>query len=243
MTDDQLLQILRDAADAVHESLATVTDWGPSGVRDGQYALDLVADAAALGILRGAGLAVLSEESGLTGDGPLLVVVDPVDGSTNASRGVPWYSTSLCVLDKDGPRIGLVHQQVTGVRYEAIRGEGALRDGAPIRPTECRELGEAIVAVSGLPDHNAGWAQLRMFGAASLDICAVAEGVVDAYTVGGESTLYPWDYLGGLLLCTEAGAVAVDGGGQNLVSRRADRRAPVVAATPELLTSLVGAAV
>ena len=243
MSDDRLLMILHDAADAVHESLGSVTDWGPSGLREGQYAVDLVADVAALDVLRGAGLAVLSEESGLTGDGPLLVVLDPVDGSTNASRGVPWYSTSLCILDQAGPLIGLVHHQVTGIRYEAVRGQGGARDGAPIGPSQCRHLRDAIVAVSGLPDHHGGWAQLRMFGAASLDICAVADGIVDAYAVGGGSTLYPWDYLGALLVCTEAGAVAVDGRGEDLVSRRADRRAPVVAATPELLKTLSEAAI
>ena len=56
-------------------------------------------------ILHGAGLAVFSEESGLTGDGVsgLLAVIDPIDGSTNAHRGIPFYSTSICVLDAEGP--------------------------------------------------------------------------------------------------------------------------------------------
>jgi myo-inositol-1(or 4)-monophosphatase len=164
-----------------------------------------------------------------------------VDGSTNASRSVPWYSTSLCVLDAEGPLAALVYHQVTEVRYEAVRGGGARRDDAPIRPSGCRDLGQAIVAVSGLPHHNPGWAQLRMFGAASLDICSVGEGTVDAYTVGGGSTLYPWDYLGALLVCTEAGAVAIDGNGEDLVSREASHRSPVVAATAELLGTLAAA--
>ena len=73
---------------------ATVDDWGPSGLRVGQYAADLVADDVALRLLREAGVGILSEESGAErADAEVLVVVDPLDGSTNASRGVPWFAT------------------------------------------------------------------------------------------------------------------------------------------------------
>ena len=67
-------------------------------------------------------------------------------------------------------------------------------------------MGSAIVGISGFPGHHPGWAQYRALGAASLECCAVAEGVLDAYMVVGRSTLYGWDYLAGLLICREAGA-------------------------------------
>ena len=55
------------------------------------------------------GLGVLSEESefepGTTGE---VVVIDPIDGSTNASRGLPWFATAMCVVDADGPAVALV---------------------------------------------------------------------------------------------------------------------------------------
>ncbi len=103
------------------------------GDRPGQYRLDLAVDAAVLEVLRAAGVGVLSEESGITvGDSPIVVVVDPVDGSTNASRGIPWYACSLCAVDDEGPIAALVVNLATGTRYSAERGRGALRDGEPI---------------------------------------------------------------------------------------------------------------
>lgn len=240
MDDVRLLGVLDEAAAAVRDALDRLDDWGPSGGKAGQYRLDLAADGAALPVLHGAGLGVLSEESGTTGDGPsgLLAVVDPVDGSTNAHRGVPFYSTSICVFDAEGPWVGLVRNQATGARYAAVRGQGAECDGVPARPSGCTDLGRAIVGISGYPGHHPGWAQFRALGAASLECCAVAQGVLDAYTVVGRSTLHGWDYLAGLLICTEAGAVAAERDGRDLATRDDTHRRPVVAATAALAERL-----
>ncbi|MHB1444922.1 MAG: inositol monophosphatase family protein [Acidimicrobiales bacterium] len=241
MEESSLLELLGEAGRAVAEALSRVTDWGLSGQREDQYSLDLVADSAALEVLHGAGLGVLSEESGLThADAPLLAVLDPVDGSTNASRGVPWYATSICVLDEEGPLAALVVNQASGWSYEAVRGAGATRDGRPIRPSGAAGPGHAIVGVSGLPRTAPPWWQTRALGAAALDLCAVAEGLLDGFCSYGAEGLGPWDYLGGLLVCQEAGAVLAEAAGQPLVARDpAVRRHPVAAATPELLGQLV----
>ena len=75
---------------AVAHSLEDLDDWGLAGTREGQYRSDLVADRAALAVIDRAGFGALSEESGLHGtERPVWVVLDPVDGSTNASRGLP----------------------------------------------------------------------------------------------------------------------------------------------------------
>lgn len=243
MDDATLLEVLHAAATAVTASLAGLEDWGPAGTREGQYRSDLAADAAAVAVLQGAGLAVVSEESGEhDGTAGPVVVLDPVDGSTNASRGIPWYATSLCAVDVDGPRAAVVVNQASGVRFEATRGGGARRDGRSVRPSGCALLAEAIVGFSGYPPRYLGWNQYRGLGAAALDLCAVAEGVLDAYAVVGGSQLGAWDYLGGLLVCTEAGAAVGEARGRELVTLgHADRRAPVVAATPALLTELTAA--
>jgi myo-inositol-1(or 4)-monophosphatase len=240
--DVRLLTVIDDAISAVRGALDVLEDWGPSGGKPGQYRLDLAADGAALPVLHGAGLAVLSEESGVTGDGAtgLLAVIDPVDGSTNAHRGVPFYSTSICVLDAEGPRVGVVVDQATGERYAAVRGGGAEKDGTAIAPSGCEELGRAIVGISGFPGHHPGWAQYRALGAASLEFCAVAEGVLDAYLVVGGSTLFGWDYLAGLLVCREVGAAEGEREGRDLVVRDASSRRPVVAATRALADRLIG---
>jgi myo-inositol-1(or 4)-monophosphatase len=237
----RLLQVLGEAASAVRAALDELDEWGPAGTRPGQYRLDLAADAAALPILHAAGLRVLSEESGTTGDpeAELLAVIDPVDGSTNAHRGVPFYATSICVLDVEGPLVGMVVNQATGTRFEAVRGGGARRDGQAITPSGCADLSSAIVGISGFPGVHPGWAQFRALGAAALEFCAVAEGVLDAYSVVGKSTLFGWDYLAGMLICQETGAVTLERDGADVAVRDDGTRRPLVAATPQLAEQLL----
>jgi fructose-1,6-bisphosphatase/inositol monophosphatase family enzyme len=172
-------------------------------------------------------------------DAALVAVVDPVDGSTNAARGIPWYASSICVLDEAGPRVSVVANLANGMRYHAVRGAGAWRGTTRVRPSGGRSLREAVVAISGMPGRHLGWAQFRAFGAAALELCAVADGTFDAFVVGAHAALAPWDYLGAMLVCQEAGAVIGELQGRDLVTRDPGvRRAVVAAATPELLGQL-----
>jgi myo-inositol-1(or 4)-monophosphatase len=241
MDDATLLEVLHATATGIAEVLGELDDWGLAGTKADQYRHDLAADAAALAVLDEAGVGVLSEESGTRDtDQEIVVVIDPVDGSTNASKGIPWFATSLCAVDAEGPRAALVVNQASGTRFEAVRGGGARKDGVEIRPSGCERLGEAIVAFSGYPPRHLGWLQYRCLGAAALDLCAVAEGVLDGYAVVGGSQLGSWDYLGGMLVCTEAGAVLGEYQGRELVTlSHGERRTPVAAATPALLRELL----
>ncbi len=243
MGDDEVMALLREAAGAVAEALRPLIDWGPSGQRAGQYRSDVVADAAARSVLDAAGVAVLSEESGTHATGhDLTVVLDPLDGSTNAALGLPWFATSLCAFDRHGPRAALVRHVTTGRTYEAVRGAGATVDGAPIRPSGTEDLAGAVVGISGLPPRPLGWWQFRAYGAIALDLCAVAEGRLDGFVDCSPDAHGPWDYLGALLVCEEAGAPVVDAWGRALtVLGHGDRRTPVAGATPALLQALVRA--
>ena len=249
MDRESLLDVCVRVVDAVEQSLAGFARLYAAGERAGQYALDLVADRAALEVLDQAGLGVLSEESGLTRpDSRFVAVLDPVDGSTNASRGIPWYASSICVVDtraEEGaqPTVAVVANLATKERYHAVRGEGAWKDGKRLAPSRCRDLRAAIVVLSGMPKRNLGWAQFRAFGAAALDLCAVAEGIVDAFVVGQGANLAPWDYMGALLVCVEAGAVVCDMDGAGLVVwEQTARRAVAAGATDSLLGQLRAAA-
>jgi fructose-1,6-bisphosphatase/inositol monophosphatase family enzyme len=243
MDDAALLGVLHDAATAVRQALDGLADWGIAGTRPGQYRSDLAADAAATAVLDAAGLGVMSEESGRhPGDHPVVVVLDPVDGSTNASRGLPWYATSLCAVDADGPRAAVVVDQANGLRFEAVRGGGARVDGMPLTPSACTALGDAVVGLSGYPPRWFGWRQFRAFGALALDLCAVAGGRLDAYVDCSPAAHGAWDYLGGLLVCQEAGASVVDAFGRDLVTLdHTARRTPVAAGTAALLDATVAA--
>ena len=240
-SNEDILRVLHEVADATYAVLSTNTDWGLSGQRPTQYSIDLRADAAALEVLHGAGCAVLSEESGRTGDwrdDAIIVVMDPLDGSTNASRRVPWYATALAAIDASGQRASLVANQFTNTdRWTATTGGGAFHNGNQIRPSSCAQLSQAVVGVSGLPKKHPGWAQFRALGAAALDICLVAQGTLDGWV--DLSSHGVWDYLASVHICREAGAVVGEALDRELiVTEHAERRSPVVSATSELFASL-----
>ena len=240
-SNEEILAVLNETAEAVSVVLRENKDWSLSGLRDTQYSVDLRADSAALEVLHGAGVAVLSEESEITGtfgDDDLCVVMDPLDGSTNASRGVQWFATALCAIDKNGMRAGLVVNQANGIdRYWATTGGGAFHNGVAMRPSACVDLSEAVVGVSGIPKQRPKWGQFRALGAAALDICLVADGVIDAWI--DFNTHGVWDYLASALICQEAGAQIAEHQDRSLVVHQHNqRRTPIVAATPELLVSV-----
>lgn len=238
-----LLETLVEAANAVAAALSSQRDWGPTDGVPGQYHHDTVADAAALKVLLPAGLGVLSEESGLHHpERPVLVVLDPVDGSTNASRGLPWWGVSLCALDSDGLLASVVSGPRIGQFFSALRGEGAWLDGRAISPSAASSVRGSLLVFNGYPPSYLGWAQFRAFGAAALELCGVACGEFDGFVDWSRGSLKPWDYLGGVLVCQEAGACVADAWGRDLVvRRRGERRAVVAAGTEALLSELVEA--
>ena len=241
------LDLLRRTADSVEEALAGFDRWQDPGDRPDQYALDQVADAAALAVLDAAGVAVLSEESGLrAGSGPSsdhgseTVIVDPVDGSTNASRGIPHYCISLCVVDGLTPVAGLVRHLVSGEEFTATAGGGAHRNGQPISPSGHTSGERAIIGVSGRPRPDMAVWQVRVLGSAALDLCAVACGQLDGY-IDLNSNHGVWDYAAGILICDEAGAWTGEAGDKELFHlSHSERRGPVAASTAQLASLLEG---
>jgi fructose-1,6-bisphosphatase/inositol monophosphatase family enzyme len=245
MTPDQILELFDDTAAAVRNAVAAID---PAVLRDrtdrkGQYALDLVADEAACRVLEKAPVRIVSEESGVhPRTGEVTVVLDPVDGSTNCARGIAYWATSLCALDADGPVAALVVNQATGQHNRAVRGQGATRDGVPLRASKVKQVEESVVYLTGTPPKPLPWKQWRSLGSAALGLCEIAAGSIDGF-VDAHSFHAPWDYLGGLLACTEAGATVLDARGRPLVTADPEARRKVMAAgTPELAALLMRAA-
>jgi len=238
---ESILSQLRACALEIGEAVRTHRGRGFSGIRATQYHLDVVADDVALRVLRGAGFRVVSEESGVTGDGEVTIVVDPIDGSTNCDRGVPFFATSLAAMRGGELVAGLVANQATGTLFEAEKGAGATRDGVLIRPSGAQRIDESVMSFSGLPSRHLGWAQMRAMGAASLEVCLVADGSLDVFAVAQQSTLNPWDYLAGLLIVREAGAVAKDYRREELETCDGVVRRPVFCATQGLLDDMLAA--
>lgn len=245
MDADEVLTLLHATADAVAESLKGHEEWRLADDRAhaGQYTHDQVADAAAVPVLLDGGLSVLSEESGHhEGRSPVTVVMDPVDGSTNAALGLPWWATSLCAVDEHGPWVALVADQASGHRWTAVRGGGAFRDGERFTRPSTPPLAESIIGFDGLPPFHFGWWQFRVLGALALDLCAVADGRLDGYVPCVAAGVPEWDYLAAALVCREAGAAIVDLHGRDLVALdHGARRIPVAAGDPALLEHLLDA--
>lgn len=242
------MAFLHDVADAAADTLDEIGDWSMSGEREGQYAADVVIDDVVVDMCQASGFGVLSEESGVSDfewpitDDQLLIVIDPLDGSTNASKGLPWYATSLCVVDRDGLRAALVAEQSgSETRYSAIRGQGANCDGDTLRVQPGVHAASAVIGVNGVPPQPHGWWQFRSLGAAALDISLVAKGGLDGYVDFHDHGV--WDYLAAVLICQEAGAIVGDVFGRELlVGDPTQRRSPVAASSQHLFDVLVDAA-
>jgi myo-inositol-1(or 4)-monophosphatase len=248
VTPAEILTLFNHAADAQREVVAPLVgaERRARTERPGQYALDVLADDVIVPMLVGAGAAVVSEESGRSGpsDAPITVVVDPVDGSTNCSREIPYWAISLCALDAEGPVCALVANQATGESFTAMRGEGAWSGTRRLVPSAATRVEDCVIGVAGLPKRPLPWKQFRALGSAALTLCDVAAGRIDGYLDALDDQHAPWDYLGGLLVCSEAGAIVRDAGGRELVTSDPDARRTIVAGgTAELVDVLERGAV
>ncbi len=176
------------------------------------------------------GVRVLSEEAGEVGpkSSGLLAIVDPVDGSSNFSRGIPFYCTSICLVEGAGLRgakFALVRNLVSGDVYYAEKGKGAFKNGRRLRPSTKTELSESIAAVDvskakpavieALGPLSSKLARQVHFGANALEICMVADGEVDSF-VDLRGRMRVTDVAGAYLIAKEAGAVITSEKGTEL---------------------------
>jgi myo-inositol-1(or 4)-monophosphatase len=171
----------------------------------------------------------LAEEGGRVAGasgGELEWIVDPLDGTTNFLRGVPFFCVSIACVEAGRPVVGVVLDPLRGDLFTATRGGGAWR-GATALSIRDRPGLDAAVLATGFPfkAHDALDAYLTLFreiffearairrcGAAALDLAYTAAGVFDGFF---EFRLAPWDVAAGALLIEEAGGVVTDlDGGQ-----------------------------
>lgn len=242
---ESVLSLFASICGRTRAAVASNRDWAESGSRPGQYNVDLEVDALCVEPLLAAGFDVLSEESGLqhtsvTGAISGAVVVDPLDGSTNATLGLPWFATSLCLVVDGAPAVSMVSNLATGEWFQAVAGRGATSGEGPLAIRRRAPLDDSVIAVSGLPSTHFGWRQFRAMGASALDICAVARGAFDAFADLSVDAHGVWDYAGAMLVVQEAGGVIVDALGRDLIVLDHDaRRTPVAATSQALLDDLL----
>jgi myo-inositol-1(or 4)-monophosphatase len=158
---------------------------------DETTAIDAAAEGVILARFAGLDATIVSEEAGVRGDGKTYVVVDPIDGSLNAKRGIGFFSVSIAVAS--GPTMGdvdfgFVHDFGTGEEWTATRGDGARLNGVPLgaqlpkdeieilsfEATRTAAVAEQAAAVVDLAY------RLRIMGSLALSLCHLAAGRVDA---------------------------------------------------------------
>ncbi|HUQ11169.1 MAG TPA: inositol monophosphatase family protein [Steroidobacteraceae bacterium] len=161
--------------------------------------------------------AFLGEESGASGSGDVVWIIDPLDGTTNFLHGNPVFAVSIGVQVRGRMEHAVVFDPMRQELFTASRGDGAQLDGRRMRVSKQTTLEGALIA-TGFPFRSdSPWideylamlkevmtkvAGLRRPGAASLDLAYVAAGRVDGFW---ELGLKPWDTAAGTLLITEAG--------------------------------------
>ena len=159
---------------------------------------------------------LLSEEAGFIDRGfDEVLVIDPVDGTYNAVRGIPFFSISIARGRKTLADIeeGLVLNMVSGDVYHAEKGKGAFLNNQPISVREPKNdmVLMAYMGSSASPrtyELATKFRRVRALGAASLDLCAVAAGIADAYYLEylpAERALRVMDIAAGVLILREAG--------------------------------------
>ncbi len=162
---------------------------------------------------------ILSEESGTSGDHPdYFWVVDPLDGTNNFSREIPFSGTSIALLKNDEPIAAAVYNPMLDEMFTAEKGKGTFLNGKKIRTSDKKMLSGCVmtfVRKERKPEMGEkiymGFSRraksIKMIGCEAVELAYTACGRLDLRVSHGNSA---WDYAAGVLLAEEAGCVVTD---------------------------------
>jgi len=247
MNERDALQISRDVGEEVRKAISKIV-----GKREARETVgmgkdgtptkmvDKVAEDVAISVLKNYDVRIVSEEAGVIGEGDIYVALDPVDGTFNATRGIPIYSVSLCFSKGNlgSAFFGYVMNLATGDEYYTLNGK-AFKNGERIRVSEKEEVAESD-AIFYYPFRDYGFKRMRIYGSASLEICFVAEGAMDCFIDvrkgAGKGFLRIYDVAAGIKIAQNAGALATDIEGNDLRDKKftMDERLTLIVANPKL---------
>ncbi len=200
--------------------------------------VDLAAEKAIIEVLQQYDITftLISEESGIKefGDNPnhCYVTVDPIDGTNNLVRGVPFYATSIAISAKPSlstVSAALVTDLFHDVTYTALSCKGAYRNGENIKSSTRKSLENALVGLDlnsyaikeiapQIMDLMRETEHIRHFGANALELCYVADGTIDAF-IDIRGKLRTTDLAAAYLIVKEAGGILTSSTGEDLDTR------------------------
>jgi len=171
---------------------------------------------------------LITEERGVIawgGGGPPILVLDPIDGTTNLLRGYSLYSLSLAIANGsswDSIESGVVVNPTLNQVFEACRGTGAYLNGRSVKPSSIGRLSDAMVAIdlnfkrimdnptaSSIVDIIGRAAHIRCIGSDALEICMVASGRIEAF-IDLRGILRITDFTAAGFILEEAGGYLFD---------------------------------
>ncbi|MFZ0544224.1 MAG: inositol monophosphatase family protein [Candidatus Promineifilaceae bacterium] len=175
------------------------------------------------------GFLVEEEDSSLAASGPIIWVIDPVDGTTNYSRQIPNFCISIAAMKRPSPEdpsgepkilVGVIYNPMLDELFRAAVGQGVYLNDTKIQVSDTDDLGHAVIAIdwSHAPDQRQQTLDmiqniahhvetLRAVGSAALALAWIAAGRLDGYF---NLNLKPWDVAAGKLLISEAGGELVN---------------------------------
>ncbi|MBO8179418.1 MAG: inositol monophosphatase [Archaeoglobus sp.] len=243
MDERDALKISREIAVEVRKTIAAMPlkerakDVGMGKDGTPTKAADRVAEEVALKVLEREKVTVVTEESGVVGEGDIFVALDPLDGTFNATRGVPVYSVSLCFSESEkleNAFFGYVYNLATGDEYYAD-STGAYRNGEKIKVSDENSL--YCNAIIYYPNKNYPFKRMRIFGSAATELCFFADGSFDCFIdirPGGMLRIY--DAAAGVFIAERAGGKVTEQDGSSLRNKKFDmqERLNIVAANEKL---------
>jgi len=172
--------------------------------------------------------------------------IDPLDGTSNFSAGVPYYAVSVALIRNGRVEMGVVYDPSRKECFSAARGEGAWMNDTPLQPQRLsRPLsdGMALIDLKRLEPALASrlaaeppYKSQRNFGAVALDWCWLAAGRCHVYLHGKQKL---WDYAAGHLILEEAGGSAVTLEGEPVFRATLEPRSAAAALDPEIFARWV----
>jgi myo-inositol-1(or 4)-monophosphatase len=167
---------------------------------------------------------IVSEECGVVGDGPVRIIIDPIDGSKNAVNGVPMFSTSIAAArgaTLADIHMGYVINLSSGDEFTAEKDAGAFLNGRPIAASKLEDIGIIIYETQNpavdipaiMPLINV-CRRARCFGSTALDLAHLAGGAASLVAIAYATR--PIDFAAGYLLVKEAGGIVTDFSGNDI---------------------------
>lgn len=257
MTNEQWLDVFKNIGAKMRDGLSVIMNiengrlpLGKGAGGDKTFPVDQWAENIVLAALEkvhrdGESFTLISEEAGIRkfGEGKKTVLVDPIDGSNNAKNGVPFFATSLALLNGtqlSDLQVGYIANLAVGDEFWAVRGQGAYKNGTSLRTPTTQDI--VIVAYEAsnpakdipriLPLLTAA-KRTRCFGATALDLSYLASGAVSVFATATASRAF--DYAAGMLILEEAHGVitAINGETIDHITVGLERTVPLLASKNE----------